>query len=361
MGRDRSAEPDRGDGAPPVVSAIVPCHNASGTLRECLAALRDQTRAPDEIIVVDDASADDSALIAAEFGCTVVRLARNRGPSGARNEGIAAARGDVLFFVDSDVALRPDAVERAAALLAEDPELDIVHGTYVPVPLRGRGIVEHYLVLREAYWRHRFAGPANVVVFAVAAVRRSVFDRFGPLDERLRDCEDVEYSARMAGRAKLLITETVAGSHDAGSTLAKALRTQWKRSVPLPSLKPRGVRLERINRMRSLAAVGAALASLPFVLLAPQALLVTAAALLIALASDAGLYAYARRHLGLAKTAQLAAVHLCFTAVLGCGILCGLPAARSRTPATTAPTHAADHSTDHPTGHPSRSEPYATH
>lgn len=357
MGRDRFAGPDRGDGAPPVVSAVVPCHNASATLRDCLAALRDQTRAPREILVVDDASDDDSAVIAAEFGCTVVRLERNRGPSGARNEGIAAARGDVLFFADSDVALRPDAVERAAALLAEDPGLDIVHGTYVPEPLRGRGIVERYLVLREAYWRKRFAGPANVVVFAVAAVRRSVFDRFGPLDERLRDCEDVEYSARMAGRAKILITEDVAGSHDAGSTLAKALRTQWKRSVPLPGLNPRGVRLERINRTGSLAAVALALASVPFALFAPQALLVTAAALLAALVSDAGLYAYARRHLGLARTAQLAAVHLCFTAVLGCGVLCGLLASRRRTSADTVPATAPIH----PSDQPSRSEPHATH
>lgn len=360
MGRDRRADPERGDGAPPVVSVVVPCHNASGTLRDCLAALRDQTRAPDEIVVVDDASSDDSAAIAAEFGCTVVELKRNRGPSGARNEGIAAARGDVLFFVDSDVALLPDAIERAAELLAADPGLDIVHGTYVPEPTRGRGIVERYLVLREAYWRHRFAGPANVVVFAVAAVRRSVFDRFGPLDERLRDCEDVEYSARMRGLTAILTTEAVAGSHDAGGTLAKALRTQWKRSVPLPALKPRGVRLERINRMSSLVALALALASLPVAILLPQALFATAAALLAFFASDAGLYAYARRHLGLARTAQLAAVHLCFTAVLGGGIAWGLATARRRTPVTANPVrphHSADPSADHS----DRSERYATH
>ncbi|MQM25506.1 glycosyltransferase family 2 protein [Glycomyces albidus] len=330
MDRDRPDPPP--GGAPPLVSVVIPCHDAAATLRECLAALRAQTRAPDEIIVVDDAGTDGSADIAAEHGCTVIRLERNLGPSGARNAGIAAARGEILFFVDSDVALRPDAVERAVALLAADPGLDIVHGTYEPLPMRGRSTVECYLVLREAFWRHRFAGPANVVVFAVAAVRRSVLDRFGPLDERLRDCEDVEYSARMAGRSSILITESVAGSHDAGSTLLRALRTQWKRSLPLPALHPRGVRLERINRMRSLVAAAVALASLPVAAVAPEALLVTAAAVLAVLAADARMLGYAGRHLGPARTVPLAAVHLCFTAVLVCGIAAGIPLARRRAP-----------------------------
>ncbi|WP_205327113.1 glycosyltransferase family 2 protein [Glycomyces sp. YM15] len=347
MGRDpaRPREPAAG---PLFVSAIVPCHNAAGTLRDCLGALRNQTRVPDEVIVVDDASADDSAAIAAEFGCEVIRLERNRGPSGARNTGIAAARGEVLFFVDSDVALRPDAVANALELMESGPDIDIVHGTYDPEPLRGRSITERYLVLREAFWRHRHAGPANVVVFAVAAVRCGVFERFGPLDERLRDCEDVEYSARMGGRAAIVIAESVAGSHDAGSSLPKALRTQWKRSTPLSALRPRGVRLERINRMRSLAATAAALASLPVAVLAPQALLVTAAALAFALASDADLLRYAARHIGPARTVPFAAVHLCFMAVLVCGIAAGpLMRRGSRPAASHTPT--------------TRNEPYATH
>ncbi|MFG3340995.1 glycosyltransferase family 2 protein [Glycomyces sp. NPDC048151] len=351
MGRDPARPRERPAEGRLFVSAIVPCHNAAGTLRDCLGALRNQTRAPDEVIVVDDASTDDSAAIAAEFGCEVIRLARNAGPSAARNAGIAAARGEVLFFTDSDVALRPDAVANAAALLESDAGLDIVHGTYVPEPLRGTGATERYLVLREAFWRHRFAGPANVVVFAVAAVRRGVFDRFGPLDERLRDCEDVEYSARMGGRASILITESVAGSHDAGSTLPKALRTQWKRSTPMFSLRARGVRLERINRMRTLAATAAALASLPVAVFAPEAFAVAGAAIAAALASDADLLRYAGRHIGFARTVQFAAVHLCFTAVLVCGIAAGAPAALARR----GPRPAAGHT---PT---TRNEPYATH
>ncbi|MCC3765895.1 glycosyltransferase family 2 protein [Glycomyces sp. TRM65418] len=330
-------------GSPLTVSAIVPCHDAADTIRACIEALANQTRAPDEIIVVDDASTDDSARIAAGYDCRVITSERNRGPSAARNTAIAAAGGDVLFCVDADVALRPDAVANALALLEADDDLDIVHGTYEPEPQTGTGVVERYLVLREAHWRHRFAGPANVVVFAVAAVRREVFDRFGPLDERLRDCEDVEYSARMAGRASIVITETVAGRHDAGSTLLRALRTQWRRAVPLASLRPDPpVRLERINRMRSLAATALALALLPLAVLYPPLLLGSAAAIAFALAADAGLIRYFARHAGRAAAVRLTAVHVCFLAVLVCGIAVGLTAPRR--PATT-PDRSIDHAT----------------
>jgi glycosyltransferase involved in cell wall biosynthesis len=330
-------------GSPLTISAIVPCHDAADTIRACLGALAHQTRAPDEIVVVDDASGDDSARIAAGFDCRVIELDRNVGPSGARNTGIGAARGDVLFFVDADVALRPDAVANALALFEADERLDIVHGTYEPEPLSGTGTVERYLVLREAHWRHRFAGPANVVVFAVAAVRREVFDRFGPLDERLRDCEDVEYSARMSGRASIVITEAVAGRHDAGTTLLRGLRTQWRRSVPLASLRPDlPVRLERINRMRSLAATAIALALLPFGVLYPPLLLGSAAAFAFALTADASLLRYFARHAGPAAAVRLALVHLCFLAVLTCGIAAGLT--RTHRPSAT-PNRSIDHAT----------------
>ncbi len=310
------------------MSLVVPCYNASETIGDCLEAIGAQTRPADEVIVVDDASDDDTAAIVAAHACTLLTQERNRGPSAARNAGIAAANGEVLFFVDADVALRPDAVERALALLEGDPGLDIVHGTYEPRPLRGRGTVERYLIGREAHWRHRCAGEAGTVVFAVAAVRSRVFERFGLLDESLRDCEDVEYSTRLARRARIVITEAVAGHHDAGGTLRAALATQWRRSVPLARLaaaRP-GVRLERINRLRSLLAAAAApvaAAATPwFWPAAPIALLAAA----LALVFDADLLRSLVRGHGARSLAPFAAVHLCFLVVLAAGIAVGIAA-----------------------------------
>ncbi|MCP9969377.1 glycosyltransferase [Actinomadura madurae] len=175
------------------VSLIVPCYNAAKTLRPCLEAVLAQTRRPDEIVVVDDASGDGSAAIAAAQGCRVVRLPENRGVSAARNAGVAATTGDVVFFLDSDVALRPDAVENALRVLDDDPERGCVQGVYEPEPLIDDGPAEWYRILHAAYWRRRHLGDVTGVVFALAAIRRDVLRAVGPFDETLRDCEDVEY------------------------------------------------------------------------------------------------------------------------------------------------------------------------
>ena len=120
---------------PPRVSIIVPVYNNARELRECLSALR-QSNAASEIIVVDDASTDESASVAAEMGATVHRLARNAGPSAARNHGVRHARADILFFVDADLVVMPGAVDRVLALFDADPTLSAVFGLERQPPAR---------------------------------------------------------------------------------------------------------------------------------------------------------------------------------------------------------------------------------
>ena len=69
------------------LSIIVPVHNNARDLRECLAALTYQCESDVELIVVDDASNDETPAVAAEFTTRVLRLAKNSGPATARNRG----------------------------------------------------------------------------------------------------------------------------------------------------------------------------------------------------------------------------------------------------------------------------------
>src|SRR3954465_2170240 len=80
-------------------SVVIPAYNAAGVLPACLAALREQTYPADglEIIVVDDGSEDATPIIAAAAGARVLRQP-NRGPAAARNQGAAAATGDIVLF-----------------------------------------------------------------------------------------------------------------------------------------------------------------------------------------------------------------------------------------------------------------------
>lgn len=98
------------------VSVIVPCYNGARYLRETLASALGQTRAPLEVLVVDDGSTDDSAGVAEAFGLPVrvIRQA-NGGESTARNRGIDEARGDWLAFLDADDVWEPHKLERQLA------------------------------------------------------------------------------------------------------------------------------------------------------------------------------------------------------------------------------------------------------
>src|SRR5207245_7135335 len=113
-----------------------------------------------EIIVVDDASTDDTSTVAAGHGVVVLRLARNSGPGAARNAGGRAARGDIVFFVDADVVAAPDAIARVVQAFEADLDLVAIFGSYDRCP-RAPGLVSQY--------RFRFLRRARGLMFAARA------------------------------------------------------------------------------------------------------------------------------------------------------------------------------------------------
>src|SRR5262245_52493669 len=118
----------------------------------CLRAALDQTHRPLEILVVDDCSTDDSVAVARSLGVPVISTTHNSGVAVARNLGASRARGGILVFVDSDVAMHPDAVARAVALLSTNPRLGAVTGSYDPEPLIDDGAVERYRNFHQYFW-----------------------------------------------------------------------------------------------------------------------------------------------------------------------------------------------------------------
>src|SRR5687768_13227438 len=116
--------------SPPVISVLVPAHNAAATLGDCLTALAAGGGPPHEVVVVDDGSTDATAEIAARFGVRLVRLRRQSGAAVARNVAARHASADLLFFVDADVLVTPGAVARAVAVLERRPDVSAVFGSY---------------------------------------------------------------------------------------------------------------------------------------------------------------------------------------------------------------------------------------
>jgi len=111
----------------PLVTVVMPAHNAERFIAEALASALAQTYAPVELIVVDDGSTDRTAQIAAAHGIKALTQARG-GPAAARNAGLERARGEYWAILDADDLMPPEALERQVAELERDPELAMAFG-----------------------------------------------------------------------------------------------------------------------------------------------------------------------------------------------------------------------------------------
>jgi glycosyltransferase involved in cell wall biosynthesis len=225
----------------PLVSVVIPNYNYARALGLCLGALRTQTYPNVEIIVADDCSTDDSVAVAESFGVRVVSTPANGGPAVARNVGAAHARGEILFFVDSDVAAKPEAVANAVALLQSDPELGAVCGNYDPVPLIRDSLLEEYRCLQQSYWLIADEGRITTLYTALLAMRAEVFAEIGPFNPRLRETENADYGYRLAQKYQILLDPAVRGVHDHDHDLRELLRKVFTRAmlhIPMYVSKP---------------------------------------------------------------------------------------------------------------------------
>jgi GT2 family glycosyltransferase len=216
--------------AEPFASVIVPVHNAERALPRLMASLRAQRfrRERFEMILVDNRSTDRSREVMGGFSdVTVLSQTARRGPAATRNEGIRAARGDLLAFIDADCWAHPDWLDCGVRTLMEK-NLDRVAGRVEFVLSRHPNIYELYdatVNFRQTdFLSTGWCGTGNLFV------RRSVFDEIGPFDAELISHEDSEWGLRatLAGKSLGYAPEAVV-YHRARTSLASLVR-KWIRT-----------------------------------------------------------------------------------------------------------------------------------
>jgi len=163
-----------------MISVVIPHLNQPQMLARCLASLAAGRRPPDEIIVVDNGSAEPPEAICAAFPAVKLLSEVTPGPGPARNLGVAAAQGTILAFIDADCIADPGWLAAAEAALA-DSTAEILGGD-VRIDLADTA----RLTMLEAYesiyayrmdlyiTRQGYTGTGNLIV------RRPVFDSVGP-------------------------------------------------------------------------------------------------------------------------------------------------------------------------------------
>ena len=179
----------------PVVSIIIPAYNAHLYIGATLESAVNQTFRSFEIIVVDDGSTDDTQAIAQNFcdrGVTVISQS-NAGPAAARNRALSIARGEYVALLDADDLWEPDYLQTMVGFLNSHPEVSIAFSDSIffgKSKFNGRRFQEVYPPCIPITFAKLAAQISHVCV--AATIRREIFDRIGPFDDRLRAIDDFD-------------------------------------------------------------------------------------------------------------------------------------------------------------------------
>jgi glycosyltransferase involved in cell wall biosynthesis len=188
------------------ISIIVPVYNGGKNWTRVLDALAALNPAPDEILIVDDGSDDDSPQRARARGLSVLQtLTPRSGPAVARNLGARHARGDILFFLDADVLVAPDAIARVLVALA-DENVSAVFGSYDDAP-DDATLISQYKNLQHHYVHQHSARDATTFWAGCGAIRRDVFLQLDGFAETYArpSIEDIELGYRLTNAGKKIL------------------------------------------------------------------------------------------------------------------------------------------------------------
>jgi GT2 family glycosyltransferase len=193
---------------------IIPFHKDLSQLAQSLPAARRSL--PDaEIIVAADGAADDCRPLAAASDARVIEVPGPSGPAAARNRAAAAANGEILCFVDSDVVVDPDALSGMYRLLDNEADIAGVFGAYDLTPALPN-FMSQYKNLSHAYTHETGNRDAATFWAGLGAVRTKAFRRVGGFDERFTrpSVEDIDlgYRLRRAGY-RLRLDPRIRGKH----------------------------------------------------------------------------------------------------------------------------------------------------
>jgi glycosyltransferase involved in cell wall biosynthesis len=264
-----------------VLSVVIPANNAASTLGTVLAAIgaSDLRRDRYEVVVVDDASADESSLISARLADRLVRLRSEKpfGPAYARNRGVEFARGEYVVFIDADVCVHADALRRFAEVLDQNAGVGAVLGSYDATAADPR-LVSQYRNLLYHFFHQRSTGDARAFWAGCGAVRTSVFMKAGMYDEwrfPRPQIEDIDLGHRILDLGfRITLSPEIQACHLRCWTMREIVATDFRdRAIPwmrvmsqrVPRTRSRGFGLRAVERISTLliwAALGCLVAGI---------------------------------------------------------------------------------------------------
>lgn len=246
------------------VSIVIPVFNGGSDLEDCLAAIAKLSYPVHECILVDDASTDgQTARVAQNHGARLIQLPEQGGPANARNLGVEAASGDLVFFVDADVLVHPETLGVGVSVLEAHPQAAAVFGSYDDEPGDPSFLSQYRNLLH--HWVHQTSGTqASTFWTGCGLIRRDAFLEIGGFKTSYRkpSIEDIELGSRLyLSGQDLRLEQSMLCKHLKKWTFWNMVKTDiFQRGVPWAALLlenpgvPRGLNLSMNSRLATVFA-----------------------------------------------------------------------------------------------------------
>jgi glycosyltransferase involved in cell wall biosynthesis len=317
---------------PANATVIVPAYNPGMDLEYCLEALTRSTYMHFDVLVVDDGSTEAIKPLVDRFGYRYFRIDGPGGPARARNRGVEQTQAEVIIFIDADVCVHPDTVERFIRVFTKDPDLAAIIGTYDDAPA-DPGFLSQYRNMFHHYTHCQSAGPVTTFWSGCGAMRRDVFIKYGGFDEqryRRPAIEDIELGTWIAANGgRIVLDQTIQCKHLKRWSFSNMVKTDvCQRGIPWIDLMLRsGKAVKTLNVTWSQRlSVGLVFAACAFVALAiwwPSALIGTAVAAIAVTLVNIKLYRFFASRRGLWFAAKSLLLHWLYFGCCGVSFIAG--------------------------------------
>jgi hypothetical protein len=220
----------------PSLTLVMPTIGWDDTFCRCARAALAGLEPGDEALVVFDGMPPPAPTWLLESGALLLNTGLRQGPAAARNLAARSAHGVILLFVDADVELHSDAIERIRARFCANSTLSALFGSYDDRPA-AQGVVSRFRNLLHHHTHSTHPGPASTFWAGCGAVRRQSFLSLGGFDAAAYDrpcIEDIEFGLRLSDAGgRIELDPSIQGTHHKRWTLRSMVATDIRqRAIP---------------------------------------------------------------------------------------------------------------------------------
>lgn len=215
------------------ISVIIPTYNAASTIEKCLVSILNQGYPDMEVIVVDDASTDDTLEKVSKYQVKVFTKTSNQGVAHSRNFGVEKANSGIIIFVDSDIVVPAGRIRQLVNSLNEKPGTAAVGGIYSD-NTKDLNFISDFKNLDLVYRGQLCSGHVKYLGTSFFIIKKSTFVETGGFSTEFKGAtaEDVDFGYKVTnGRPIMFLDKNIGVDHLKKYNLISMLKTNFQRII----------------------------------------------------------------------------------------------------------------------------------